>query len=211
MIYRTVLERQWAVWFSECPVGRPRITRSRTLLNYRNTVNAAVKGFGPAAPTGLVDCNPVLPPVPNLEGKDVRANWNATALAFLGDSVWELYVRRHFFFPPGRLTTYYEGVTSQVRAETQETHYQLLLSGKFITEEEREILRWGRNAKVNVPPRFKASGKHAETYKHATAMECLAGYLYLTNPERLHALMDYLGLGGSSQQTNDNLLNTSAT
>lgn len=34
--------------------------------------------------------NPILPPVPHLEGKDVRANWNATALAFLGDSVWEV-------------------------------------------------------------------------------------------------------------------------
>lgn len=34
--------------------------------------------------------NPVLPPVPNLEGKDVRANWNATALAYLGDAVWEV-------------------------------------------------------------------------------------------------------------------------
>ncbi len=28
---------------------------------------------------------------------------------------------------------------------------------------------------VNIPPRFKASGKHGETYKHATAMECLVG------------------------------------
>ncbi|CAL8461802.1 g1333 [Coccomyxa elongata] len=159
---------------------------------------AAVKGFGPAAPSQILDGNPILPPVPNLDGKDVRANWNATALAFLGDSVWELYVRRHFFFPPSRLIAYYEGVTSQVRAETQETYYQLLLSGEFITEKERDVLRWGRNAKVNIPPRFKASGKHAETYKHATAMECLAGYLYLTDPQRLHALMSYLGLGGSS-------------
>lgn len=58
----------------------------------------------------------------------------------------------------------------------QERYYELLLSGQFITEEEREILRWGRNAKVNVPPRFKASGKHAETYKHATAIECLVSH-----------------------------------
>ena len=29
-----------------------------------------------------------------------------------------------------------------------------------------------------------------------------AGYLYLTNPQRLHALMAYLGLGGSSQKAN---------
>ena len=31
----------------------------------------------------------------------------------------------------------------------------------------------GSNAKVNVPLRFKNSGKHKLTYKHATAMEVL--------------------------------------
>ena len=31
----------------------------------------------------------------------------------------QLYVRRHYFFPPSKLTRYYEGVASQVRAETQ--------------------------------------------------------------------------------------------
>jgi 23S rRNA maturation mini-RNase III len=36
------------------------------------------------------EVNPVLPPVPFLDGKAVRANWNAVALAFLGDSVWEV-------------------------------------------------------------------------------------------------------------------------
>ena len=62
---------------------------------------------------------------------------------------------------------------SNSRAISQETYYELLLAGQFIDEEERTILKWGRNAKVTIPPRFKASGKHAETYKHATAMECL--------------------------------------
>ena len=55
----------------------------------------------------------------------------------------------------------------------QESHYELLLAGDVITEEEREVLAWGSNAKVHVPPRFKNSGKHKLTYKHATAMEVL--------------------------------------
>ncbi|CAL5222583.1 g4973 [Coccomyxa viridis] len=139
--------------------------------------------------------SPMLPPVPNLDGKRIRAWYSPTALAFLGDSVWELYVRRHYFYPPGRITQYYENVTSQVRAETQETHYELLLAGSFTTEEEREVLAWGCNAKVTVPPRFKNNGKAKLTYKHATAMEVLAGYLYLTKPQRLHQMMIYLGLG----------------
>ena len=40
----------------------------------------------------------------------------------------QLYVRRHFFFPPGRLVAYYDGVTSQVRAETQVMRHHHLLS-----------------------------------------------------------------------------------
>lgn len=32
----------------------------------------------------------MLPAPPDLSGKVVRANWNATALAYLGDSVWEV-------------------------------------------------------------------------------------------------------------------------
>ncbi len=36
-----------------------------------------------------------------------------------GSSCVQLYVRRHYFYPPGRITQYYDNVTSQVRAETQ--------------------------------------------------------------------------------------------
>ena len=41
---------------------------------------------------GTSNLRPVLPPIPDLQGKDVRANWNAVALAFLGDTVWEVTV-----------------------------------------------------------------------------------------------------------------------
>ena len=55
----------------------------------------------------------------------------------------------------------------------QESYYELLKSGGFLSEEEAEVLAWGRNARVTVPPRFKASGSHAVSYKRATAVECL--------------------------------------
>ncbi len=35
------------------------------------------------------------------------------------------------------------------------------------------------------------------TYKHATALECLVGYMYLTDPRRLQSMMVHLGLGDS--------------
>ena len=33
----------------------------------------------------------------------------------------QMYVRRHFFFPPGRVTAYYENTVAKVRAEAQVT------------------------------------------------------------------------------------------
>ncbi len=49
----------------------------------------------------------------------------------------------------------------------------MLHAGDFLTDEERDVLRWGGNAKVTVPPRFSKSGSHGVTYKRATALECL--------------------------------------
>ena len=74
--------------------------------------------------------------------------------------------------------------------------YELLRAGAYLTDDERDVLRWGRNAKVTVPKRFGSAGPHADKYRAATAVECLVGYLYLTDARRLHALMAYLGLGG---------------
>ena len=45
----------------------------------------------------------------------------------------------------------------------------MLLSSPLLTADEREVLRWGHNAKVVAPKRLK----HVDTYKRATALECL--------------------------------------
>ena len=53
MIYSTAVEQQLACWKVTCQVGRPRISSSKTPLLRRNISQAAVKGFGAAAPSGL--------------------------------------------------------------------------------------------------------------------------------------------------------------
>ena len=47
---------------------------------------------------------------------------SATALAYLGDAVYELYVRSHFLLPHKRSQTYHNLVVSHVRAEAQALH-----------------------------------------------------------------------------------------
>lgn len=53
----------------------------------------------------------------------------------------------------------------------QAQYYEKLRDGEFLTDCEREVLRWGKNAKnVSMPRRFTDS---VHVYKMATALECL--------------------------------------
>lgn len=85
----------------------------------------------------------------------------------------QLYVRRRNFHPPTRVSDYYAVVVSQVRAEAQAEAYRTLESGTFLTLEERDVLRWGRNATGTSPKRLSQGGMTREIYRAATAIECL--------------------------------------
>ena len=104
------------------------------------------------------------------------------ALAYIGDAVFELYVRTKFLMPPKRMANYHSQVVTQVRAESQAAHLSVLLP--HLVDAEKEILRRGRNACVTKPRR---TSRH--TYQQATALEALIGYLHLTNPQRLQELL----------------------
>ena len=107
------------------------------------------------------------------------------ALAYIGDAVFELYVRTKLLMPPKRMASYHSQVVTQVRAESQATHLTLLLPD--LTDSEKEILRRGRNACINKPRRIDR-----QTYQKATGLEALIGYLHLTDPQRLQELLSKL-------------------
>lgn len=109
------------------------------------------------------------------------------ALAYLGDAVYELYVRSHYLLPPKRSHTYHNLVVSQVRAETQALHLRSLTP--HLNSIELEIVRRGRNAVTKHPKRVEP-----EIYQQATSLETLMGYLYLTDAERLYQLLQQLPL-----------------
>lgn len=109
------------------------------------------------------------------------------AWAYLGDAIYELYIRSWFLLPPKRLQLYCRQVVAQVRAEAQAHQVQLLQP--HLSEKEQEILRRGRNTTSKGPKRVAP-----EIYQQATSLETLIGYLYLTNPERLSELFNYLKL-----------------
>ena len=104
------------------------------------------------------------------------------SLAYIGDAVYELYIRTYYLLPPKRLSTYHQQIVNQVRAESQAKQLRSLVP--YLTELELEIVRRGRNATGKIPHRLSP-----EIYQQATALEALIGYLYLRDPQRLNELL----------------------
>ena len=105
--------------------------------------------------------------------------YSPLTLAFLGDSVYDTFVREHLLrqanMPVAKL---HSAKIKLVCAEFQSRAYDLL--AEELSEHELAVLKRGRNATGNTVP------KHADAaeYRRATAVECLFGYLYLTGQDR---------------------------
>ncbi|MEH2109803.1 Mini-ribonuclease 3 [Nostoc sp.] len=110
-----------------------------------------------------------------------------SALAYLGDAIYELYVRISYLLPLQRSGIYHRLVVEQVRAETQALHLRSLIP--HLRDTELEIVRRGRNAATGRPKRL-----NPEIYQQATSLETLIGYLYLTDYQRLTELLQILHL-----------------
>ncbi len=109
------------------------------------------------------------------------------SLAYLGDSVYELYIRTQYLLPPARIRDYHQQVVNCVRAETQAAFVKALMP--CLSPEEVRIVKQGRNAATGHPKRLSL-----EIYQYATALETLVGYLYLTDIERLSELLGQFSL-----------------
>lgn len=108
--------------------------------------------------------------------------------AYVGDSVYELYIRT-YLINTTRLKPHELHIKSiqYVKAKAQADILQKL--EQILTEEERDIVRRGRNTKNY----HIAKNASVQDYMYATAFEALIGYLYLTKQdERLKEIVDYI-------------------
>ncbi|MBE9065355.1 Mini-ribonuclease 3 [Leptolyngbya cf. ectocarpi LEGE 11479] len=112
------------------------------------------------------------------------------SLAYIGDAVFELYIRMKFLWPPQRIQQFHQQVVSQVKAEQQADYLSQLMS--YLEPAEADIVRRGRNATSKSPKRLSA-----KIYRQATAFETLVGYLYITNQSRLLELLNRLAISPS--------------
>lgn len=109
---------------------------------------------------------------------DREANqYSPLALAFLGDSVYEQKVRERLILAANMpANSLHKLAVERVRAEYQSLCMLKILDDNILSEREKDVFKRGRNTKVNAP-------KHSTVmeYRNATGLECLFGYLYLTN------------------------------
>lgn len=120
---------------------------------------------------------------------------NGANLAYLGDAVMELLVRKRLVLLGGKLGDINKVADGYVRAENQSKAADKLRS--VLTEEELSVYKRGRNVHVNSVP------KHAteREYKKATGLEALFGYLYLKNENaRIDELFE-LGFFGDGEKS----------
>jgi len=110
------------------------------------------------------------------------------ALAFVGDGVYDLFVREYMIAkgncPVKKL---HSRTVELVNCRAQSRFLELLQP--HLSEPEADICRRGRNARVGHVP------KNADIadYHNATALESLFGYLYLGGQmERLRTLFDLI-------------------
>lgn len=106
--------------------------------------------------------------------------------AYVGDAVYELYIRTNLVnntkLNPHKL--HVEAI-KYVKAQAQAKILEKIT--EILTEEEKDIVRRGRNAQNHHLPK----NANLDEYSHATAFEAMIGYLYLTKQdERLGEILE---------------------
>lgn len=112
-------------------------------------------------------------------------NINTLAMAYLGDAVFELYIREYLLRK--NIVKVNELQKEAIKYVSAKNQVRLLDKiNEFLTLEELEIIKKGRNAKSHKAPK----NTDILTYKHATGFETLIGYLYLNNKQRLDEIIN---------------------
>ena len=94
-------------------------------------------------------------------------------LAYLGDTLYDLYVREHLIARGGRVRALHREAIRLVCAHAQSEALGRIEAG--LTEAEADVVRRARNAR-QTPSKNADAGE----YHRATALEALVGYLYVT-------------------------------
>ncbi len=112
---------------------------------------------------------------------------NVLTLAYIGDSVYELYIRK-YLIDQGitKVNNLQKEAIKYVSAKGQAKYLKELVEDNFLNQEELDIYYRTRNHKSH-----KNKTTDIITYKHASGLEAVIGYLYLQKKyDRIKQIMD---------------------
>lgn len=115
---------------------------------------------------------------------------NVLVLAYLGDTIYENYVRKYLINKGiANVNDLQKEAVNYVSAKSQSGYLKKMMDGKFLSDEELDVVKRARNYKTTSHP------KNCDiiTYKYATGLEALIGYLNLKeNNERIDEIMNFI-------------------
>lgn len=98
---------------------------------------------------------------------------NTNALAFIGDGIYEVYIRKHVLqMGTADVNKLHKLAVKYVKAQAQSLVMKDIL--RDLSPEEEKLVKRARNHRQST----KAKNVDMVTYKWATAFEALLGYLY---------------------------------
>ncbi|WP_268912770.1 Mini-ribonuclease 3 [Lentilactobacillus sp. SPB1-3] len=114
---------------------------------------------------------------------------NGIALAYMGDAAYEVYIREHLIrqglTKPNRL---HHIATNYVSAKAQAALIKLMEEDTFLSDEEWEYFKRGRNSKSYT----HAKNTDVVTYRISTGFEAVCGFLFLSGQtDRMQEFAEY--------------------
>lgn len=115
---------------------------------------------------------------------------NVLVLAYLGDTIYENYVRKSLIKRGiANVNDLQRVAVNYVSAKSQAAFLMEMIDCVFLTEEEISVVKRARNYKTTSHPK----SCDIVTYKYATGLEALIGYLELENKkERIDNIMNFI-------------------
>ncbi len=101
-------------------------------------------------------------------------NLSGLSLAFIGDAVYELFIRKYILSKgEARVKDLHKDTVRLVNADFQADMTDVLMP--YLREDEISVFKRGRNAHAGHTPKNKSEAQ----YHKSTGFEALVGYLYL--------------------------------
>jgi len=119
---------------------------------------------------------------------DLLTELSAQSVAYLGDAVLELYVRKHLLAKGiNKGNKLHKRALDYVSANSQADIVRNIM--EEFTNDEMRIFKWGRNSSGGCVPK----NTDVSEYRYSTGLEALLGYLYIKKDiERLEEIITFI-------------------